>query len=175
MKLVGHRDAVASVSVQATLPQIVSSSFDRTVRLWDLVAGRCVTTLTHHRNAVRANVIHPRENTFAAASADVVNKYAFPDGRFVHPFAVVNARFSWVHAMALGGLAEDVLACGCDDGQVVLSDWRSGNVTEVLRSPPQPGSLASEQSIFSVAFDRSGSRLITGEADKSIKVYGLMT
>jgi pleiotropic regulator 1 len=35
----------------------------------------------------------------------------------------------------------------------------------------QPGSLDSEAGIFCSTFDRSGSRLITGEADKTIKIW----
>jgi len=35
----------------------------------------------------------------------------------------------------------------------------------------QPGSLDSESGIFACAFDQSESRLLTAEADKTIKVY----
>lgn len=35
----------------------------------------------------------------------------------------------------------------------------------------QPGSMDSEAGIFSMTFDHSGSRLITTEADKTIKIY----
>ena len=36
---------------------------------------------------------------------------------------------------------------------------------------PQPGSLESEAGIYALAFDRSGTRLVTCEADKSIKMW----
>ncbi len=35
----------------------------------------------------------------------------------------------------------------------------------------QPGSLDSESGIFASCFDQSGSRLVTCEADKSIKMW----
>lgn len=38
-------------------------------------------------------------------------------------------------------------------------------------APVQPGSLDSEAGIFCMTFDQSGTRLITCEADKTIKVY----
>jgi hypothetical protein len=41
----------------------------------------------------------------------------------------------------------------------------------VLQAPVQPGSMDSESGIFSMIFDQSGSRLITTEADKTIKIY----
>lgn len=50
-------------------------------------------------------------------------------------------------------------------------DWRSGYNFQKLNSIAQPGSINSEAGIFALAFDRSGSRLVTAEADKTIKVY----
>lgn len=41
----------------------------------------------------------------------------------------------------------------------------------LLKAPVQPGSMDSESGIFSMTFDMSGSRLITTEADKTIKIY----
>lgn len=35
----------------------------------------------------------------------------------------------------------------------------------------QPGSMDSEAGVFAMAFDHSGTRLITAEADKTIKLY----
>ena len=50
-------------------------------------------------------------------------------------------------------------------------DWRSGYCFQKLQTTAQPGSLDSEAGIFAATFDMSGCRLITGEADKTIKVY----
>lgn len=50
-------------------------------------------------------------------------------------------------------------------------DYKTGYNFQGTAAIAQPGSLDSEAGIFSASFDRTGSRLITGEADKSIKVY----
>lgn len=39
------------------------------------------------------------------------------------------------------------------------------------QSAVQPGSMENEAGVFSMTFDLSGSRLITTEADKTIKIY----
>ena len=44
------------------------------------------------------------------------------------------------------------------------------NYLSVIKAAVQPGSLDSEAGIFQMKFDQSGSRLITCEADKTIKV-----
>jgi len=81
-----------------------------------------------------------------------------------------------------------------DNGSVHFWDWNSGYDFQQLEVPSfccrvcfrgrvfhgisanlqtivQPGSLESEAGIYCVQFDRTGSRLLTAEADKTIKVY----
>lgn len=50
-------------------------------------------------------------------------------------------------------------------------DYGTGHSFFDTKTRVQPGSLESEAGIFAMAFDQSGSRLITGEADKSIKIW----
>ena len=40
-----------------------------------------------------------------------------------------------------------------------------------MQTTVQPGSMDSEAGIFSLKFDKSGSRLFSCEADKTIKIY----
>ena len=50
-------------------------------------------------------------------------------------------------------------------------DWKTGYCFQKLHSAAQPGSLDSEAGIFMACFDVSGCRLLTAEADKTIKIY----
>jgi len=50
-------------------------------------------------------------------------------------------------------------------------DWRTGYNFQRAKAPVQPGSLDSENGVFALAFDKSESRLVTCEADKTIKIY----
>jgi pleiotropic regulator 1 len=50
-------------------------------------------------------------------------------------------------------------------------DWNSGYNFQNVNAVPQPGSIAAENAVFALAYDRSGTRLLTGECDKSIKMY----
>ncbi len=62
------------------------------------------------------------------------------------------------------------LALG-DNGSLYFYDWKTGYNFQQLSTPAQPGSLDSEAGIFAMEYDMSGSRIITAEADKSIKIY----
>lgn len=67
--------------------------------------------------------------------------------------------------------ADGVLASGGDNGSMFFWDWRTGYNFQRCQAPVQPGSMDSEAGIFSMTFDVTGTRLITTETDKTIKVY----
>ena len=49
--------------------------------------------------------------------------------------------------------------------------FKFSNIETFSKAPVQPGSLDSEAGIFALTFDKSESRLISCEGDKTIKIY----
>uniref|UniRef100_A0A8C6UA70 Pleiotropic regulator 1 n=1 Tax=Neogobius melanostomus TaxID=47308 RepID=A0A8C6UA70_9GOBI len=164
--LTGHTNTVATVRCQAAEPQVITGSHDSTIRLWDLIAGKTRATLTNHKKSVRTVVLHPRQYTFASGSADNIKQWMFPDGNFIQNLSGHNAI---INTLAVN--SDGVLVSGADNGTIHMWDWRTGYNFQRIHAAVQPGSLDSESGIFSCVFDHSESRLITAEADKTIKVY----
>merc|ERR1711871_606855 len=139
---------------------------DATVKMWDLAAGKCVTTLTNHKKSVRAMAIHPEEYTLATASADNIKQWKFPRGDFLQN---MSGQRAIVNAMAVNH--DGVLASGADNGSIFFWDWKTGYNFHSTQTQVQPGSLDSEAGIFAMSYDMTGSRLITCEADKTVKIW----
>ena len=57
-----------------------------------------------------------------------------------------------------------------DNGTLSFWDYNTGTAFQNLDDIPQPGSLEAEAGVFCSTFDVTGTRLITGGADKTIKV-----
>ena len=129
-----------------------------------------MTTLTHHKKSVRALTIHPTEFSFASGSAggNNIKKWKCPDGNFVFNFSGHNAI---INTMSVN--AEGVLFSGGDNGTLTLWDYATGTPFQHMEDIPQPGSLEAEAGVFCSTFDVTGTRLITGGADKTIKVSKL--
>lgn len=164
--LAGHTNTVASVVCQTANPQIITGSHDSTVRLWDLAAGKSMCTLTNHKKSVRSIVLHPSLYMFASASPDNIKQWRCPEGNFIQN---LNGHNAIVNSMAVN--PEGVLVSGGDNGTMFFWDWRTGYNFQRFQAAVQPGSMDSEAGIFAMTFDMSGSRLITTEADKTIKIY----
>jgi len=168
--LSGHTAAISSVAAQASEPQFISGAMDRMVRLWDLVAGKCAVTLTNHKKSVRALAIHPLEYTFVSCASDNNKVWKMPNGKFERNIA---GSGSIVNSCVVRPSANNssVLITAQDNGYLNFWDWRSGHKFQTYETIPQPGSLSSENGVFNLCLDQSGSRLLTAECDKTIKVY----
>lgn len=182
--LAGHTATVADVKCQESDPQVITGSMDSTIRLWDLAAGKTSTTLTHHKKSVRALTIHPTEYSFASGSAggNNIKKWKCPEGAFVFNFSGHNAIVNTMSVnsegvMFSGGMfyymfmiVTSMYMHSGDNGSITLWDWNSGQPFQTMEDIPQPGSLEAEAGVFCSTFDQTGTRLITGCADKTIKV-----
>jgi len=165
--LSGHDQTVCSILSQPTDPQVITGSHDSTIRMWDLRTAKTLSTLTYHKKSVRAMALHPEEHAFASASADNIKKFALPDGDFLHN--MLSQQRAIVNAMAVNH--DGVMVTGGDNGSMWFWDWTSGHCFQQQETLVQPGSLEAEAGIYASTFDASGSRLITCEADKTIKMW----
>lgn len=66
---------------------------------------------------------------------------------------------------------DNVLVSGGDNGSLCLWDYATGHRFQRIETVAQPGSLDAEAGIFASSFDVSGSRLVTCEADKTVKIW----
>jgi pleiotropic regulator 1 len=153
-----------------------------------LAAGKTMVTLTHHKKSVRALAIHPTEYSFATGSAggNNIKKWKCPEGNFVFNFgghnAIINTlsvnsegvffsggTYLFCHLLS-GRLAKRRPRAIADNGSMTFWDFATGTPFQNMEDIPQPGSLEAESGIFCSTFDMTGTRLITGGADKTIKV-----
>ena len=162
--LAGHKGTVADLKCQEVDPQVITGSLDSTVRLWDLAAGKTMGVLTHHKKGVRALATHPKEFTFASGSTGSIKQWKCPEGAFMQNFEGQNAIIN-----TLSVNEDNVLFSGGDNGSMGFWDWKTGHLYQSLDTIAQPGSLDAESGIMSSTFDKTGLRLITGEADKTSK------
>ncbi len=166
--LSGHKHTVCTVASQRFAPQLISGSMDRTVRTWDLrMGGKTLSVLTNHKKAVRSLAIHPTEYSFVSGAADNIKVWKCPKSQFLRNMKCPPR--SIVETVAVN--EDNVLVSGHQSGRLMVWDYKTGHKMQDIASPPQSGSLDAEASINSLVFDVTGSRLISTESDKTIKLW----
>ena len=165
--LVGHKGPINKVKCLPVDPQIISCSTDATVKTWDIVAGKSMKTLTHHKRNVRDIALHPTEFSFASASTDDVRSWRLPEGSLLTNFQSQSTGI--INTLSVN--EDDVLVAGGDNGKLSFYDYRSGHMYQSIDSKAMRGSSSSEKGVFTSTFDKTGFTLITGETDKTIKIW----
>eukprot|EP00056_Hartaetosiga_gracilis_P021819 m.26625 g.26625 ORF g.26625 m.26625 type:complete len:464 (+) comp9280_c1_seq2:75-1466(+) len=164
--LSGHTSTVASLESFEVDPQVISGSHDSTIRLWDIRKAKAMSILTNHKKSVRALCKHPQESTFVSGAADNIKQWYLPHGKFIQNLSGHNAIINSLAVSPSG-----VMASGSDNGVINFWDYRTGYRFQHLDAIAQPGSLDCESGVYDMVFDKSYSRLLTAEADKTIKIY----
>ena len=164
--LSGHRDTVSAIEVRKTDPQIISSSHDKTIRLWDLKTLGTLAVLTNHKKSVRSLTFNHENNILLSTSTDSIKQWVMPDGKFYQNF---NGQKAIINTIACN--QDEVVVSGGDNGTLHFWDFKTGSCFQENLPKLQPGSLSSEAGILDIKFDKSGSRLITANVDKTIKFY----
>lgn len=165
--LVGHKAPIQKVKCLPMDPQVMSCSNDASVRLWDIVAGKSMKVLTHHKRSVRSIATHPTEFSMASACTDDIRSWKLPEGNLLTNFQSQSTGI--INTLSIN--EDDVLFAGGDNGVLSFYDYKSGHLYQSLDTVNMTGSLDSERGILTSCFDQTGLRLITGEVDKSIKIW----
>lgn len=184
--MIGHTDSVLSVTTQNTDPQVISGGADGLVYLWDLGSGKPITRLTRHKKPVRALVPHQLEDTLVTVGADHIRKWKLPLGEFftnlmcpegvgklsessreLDENVVGGGRWS---CAALNPIGQQLFVGG-EAGFMRFYNWATHSLVQQRRTKAFPKGAQSDIGIQCCAFDNSGTILITGETDKTVKMW----
>jgi len=160
----GHSDSVKALAVTPNGKQVISGSFDKTIKVWSLKTGAEIHTLRGHSDSVTAIAVTPDGKQVISGSSDkTIKVWSLKTGAEIH---------------TLRGHSDSVTAVAVTpDGKQVIS----GSSDKTIKV----WSLATGSEIYTVgiyskfvsalAITPNGKQVISGSFDKTIKIWSLET
>jgi WD40 repeat protein/MinD-like ATPase involved in chromosome partitioning or flagellar assembly len=158
--LIGHTQGTTCAAFSSDGTRIVSTSDDKTLRIWDAASGKILTTLEGHQDAVLSAAFSPDGTRIVSASDDSTlriwdaafgKQIATLDG---HQGAVLSAAFSPDGARIVSASADKTLR---------IWDAASGKTLATLDGH--------QEAVWSAAFSPDSARIVSSSDDKALRIW----
>ena len=156
----GHDDAVTGLAFPVGGKRIVSGSWDKTVRIWDMESGVCQHVLTDHTGSVFNIAYSAEKNQVASTSEDKTIRLWDLTTNSCCQILSGNEKAILCVAYSPRG---DQIASGSDDFSVRLWSIATGKCSHVL------GGHSGE--VWSIAFSPHGDQVASAGWDNTIRLW----
>ncbi len=156
-----HSDWVRCLSFTPDGAKLVSGSFDKTIKLWQLDTGAVIHTLVDHPKGVFALAVSPDGKLLASGSWDeMIKLWDLEAGTLLHNLTEHNAS---VRSLAISADSQ-TLVSGSFDQTIKMWHLPDGAVTKTI---------VDREPIAAIALSPNGSFLASTGDDGSIKLWSL--
>ncbi|KAI3387646.1 hypothetical protein SNEBB_008362 [Seison nebaliae] len=169
-KMGSHNDWVSCVrfTSQQEQPLIVSSGWDKLVKVWNLNEWKIKATHFGHIGYVNCVTISP-DATLCGSGGKGGKAFLWDlnDDKYLYPF---HTEGDSVNALVFS--PNRYWFCGAVDGRIRLWDLETQNLFDEV---PQPNDSTIKPICTSLAWNLDGSKLYAGYTDNKIRVYAVET
>jgi WD40 repeat protein/serine/threonine protein kinase len=160
----GHTSWVYSVVVSPDGRHIVSGSYDKTLRVWELGTDRCLTTLQGHINHVHSVAVSPDGRHIVSGSYDhTLRVWELGTDRCIH---TLQGHMNRVSSVAVSPDDRHIVS-GSEDTTLRVWDLGTGMCLTTLEGHTD--------GVSSVAVSPDGRHIVSGSDDNTLRVWDLGT
>jgi WD40 repeat protein len=158
-----HEGWVTSLAFSPDSQQLASVGWNGTAKLWTVETGQPIGTVENNQVMMQAIAFHPDGKKFVTAGGNdrALTLWDANTRQRIKTLAGKSYIFAQAGFMPNG----QHLITACSDGQLRVINWMQGGCINRM--------VAHEKRINALAISRSGRTIVTGSADRTVKVWNL--
>ena len=158
----GHLDSIFSVKITRDEKKMVSSSMDKTIKIWDIPSGKLLKTLEGHSERVNCVSFSNDERILASGSDDKTIKiWDVANGSLLKTLLIGISVFSLCFSL------DDAYIINGAEKKIQIWEWAKERIKNTLESH-----LCI---VTSINISPNGAKIVSGSADSTIKLWDLLT
>lgn len=164
LQVVEHQKAVRALAISPDGNFLASGSNDKTIKVWEMNAGKLIKTLIGHNGSAIAVAISPNGELLASGSGDnTIKVWHLKAGKLLF---TLRGHTGWVNAVAFSPKG-NLLASGGADKTIALWNLDTQELVNTF--------YGHTSTVRSVAISPQGNMLVSGGNDNMIKIRNLLT
>jgi WD40 repeat protein len=168
----GHTDAILGLAFSPDGATIATTSYDKTIKLWDAANGSELGTLKEHSDAVYAVAFVSNTQLVSAAGDRTLKVWDVPSRKRL---ITINDALDALYSVAVHPSGTAIAAAGADR-MIRTWTWNGSALAADAPTAALRGStFAHGDAVLRVAYSPDGSLLVSAGADGVIKVWDAMT
>ena len=157
----GHTSSAYSVAITPDGKHIVSGSWDKTIKLWDINSGKEIRSFEGHTNSVNSVTITPDGKHIVSGGYDITIKlWNINSGEALRSF---KGNIDSVYSVAFTPDGKSIIFGG--EGSIKL--WKQKNDQMIQSFEGHRGAF------YAVAYSPNGKFIISGGKDKTIRLWDI--
>ncbi|MEM9544509.1 MAG: TIR domain-containing protein [Bacteroidota bacterium] len=162
--LKGHTSSVYKCAISPDGKNIVSSSYDNTIKIWELATGRNLATLEGHTDDVLGCAISPDGKNIVSGSYDnTIKIWELATGKNL---ATLEGHTKYVHGCSISPDGKKIVSCS-GDSTIKIWELATGRNLATLEGHAQY--------VLGCTISPDGKKIVSCSGDSTIKIWELAT
>ena len=161
--LVGHENSINSAAFSSDGTRVVTTSWDKTARIWDAATGKAVGSPLRHQAIVWSAVFSGDDTRIVTVSADVAKIFDTATGQSIG------------ETLKHGGSIKSAVFSGDGTRIVTASSDNTAQIWDAATGKAMGDPLKHQDRVNSAIFSADGTRIVTASKDKTAQVWDVAT